>query len=412
MLFDNIKDYYSKDTIKRLKCIENITFSSFRNDIFKGTLKFIYHKCQQDIDYKIKTGRDLLSNDYKKIMPENIYNQYSDQYNISIVVTSPKLPNVQITIFSNKTIKISFIENIIKKIYATYELYRLDSNNNRTLNLTLLLNNNKRILHKHKIIDNIDEYIVDHPKYDKQYKKIIDQHKEKNDGLVVGGITFSKHNNLYDTILMTKKEDISRLLIHELMHYFLFDYNLYANGNNLILNWNLEKKNVNINETFAETMSIIISTMINACIYGIQKHKTLKEIHRIFICFLNIEIAYSTFLTIKILHFYGYNENNIKDFFNNKSLHPKFKQPIYLLEYIILRCFVMNNLYELFNDKYIEFQDGICLFKIKTTMIKYLENMFESQKDQYIEHLRNFWNEIDVESTNSISYVAMDMIFN
>lgn len=124
---------------------------------------------------------------------------------------------------------------------------------------------------------------------------------------------YSGHNNIDNkkiTILCSKKEEIIKLIFHELCHFTKLDVLVPRNFTNGECLWNIspkQKVNLKINEAFAETYSILLNSsfsfaMINLFSYN-ENELTLEKI----IC---AEIQYSLLLSIFILELI-YNDPDI-----------------------------------------------------------------------------------------------------
>jgi len=172
---------------------------------------------------------------------------------------------------------------------------------------------------------------------DKITKDMFSTIKQKSEGLTVSGMTI-KHEK---TIILTKKEEIVKLLFHELAHYIGLDNVL--NKCNKLFNWDVDNKKLNVAESYAEFISVVLNTAFNTCVLIIRgKSKEIKNINNVFNSFLLNEIEYSIYLTARILNLYGYDETNYREFFNSSK--KKNSCPIYIWEYVFLRTQLLFNI--------------------------------------------------------------------
>jgi hypothetical protein len=150
-------------------------------------------------------------------------------------------------------------------------------------------------------------------------------------GFTVSGMTRKFQKEIY----VTRKEELLKLLIHELIHYLDVDEELF--GNPITLPWNINSE-CHTNEAYTETLSIIFHTMYMSAYFA--KGLSIDEQFTFFIQLIHLELSYSYYLSSKILHLLGYNSNNCQDFFKAGTKHTQY---IYTWEYIILRTFILEN---------------------------------------------------------------------
>lgn len=145
-------------------------------------------------------------------------------------------------------------------------------------------------------------------------------------------------NSINKYIVLTKKEEIIKLLFHELCHYAHLDYVLLDHP--LTNNWSINKE-LNTSEAYTEFMSIILNSIYQTLHLKTNFNKTLIDI-------LNYEITYSLYLTTNILRFFKYNKSNYQTFFNNTGHNCD--SPIATWEYIFLRTGLLVNLQKVLNS--------------------------------------------------------------
>jgi hypothetical protein len=162
--------------------------------------------------------------------------------------------------------------------------------------------------------------------------------QKNSSAFTVSGVTRRRDKN----ILLTKREEIIKLLYHELVHYIGLDAVLV--GHPYMTTWNINNKIINLSEAYTEYMSIILhSAYISVHLmakFGVDPIQTFTEI-------ISYEIKYSLLLTSSILQIYGYNSHNYSTFFTGNSAIPPATSPIATWEYIILRSQLflqMNNI--------------------------------------------------------------------
>lgn len=152
------------------------------------------------------------------------------------------------------------------------------------------------------------------------------------------------------SIDLWRKEEITKVLIHELVHFYEFDYNVfdkYADSINDFVNSKIKIDGKDYqNETFTEMLALIIHSVFIS-------HYTNIPFEQLFL----YEIIHTIYQVKKILGFFGYNE------FKEQI---SFKQTTSVYSYFINKLLIMLNL-----DKYMQFIKNNLI--IKTTANKYLD---------------------------------------
>lgn len=139
-------------------------------------------------------------------------------------------------------------------------------------------------------------------------------------------------------IILTRSQEIIKLLFHELVHYI----DLHS-GLNPLPSRNFKLNIVNelilTSEVYAEFMSILLNTAYES----IHLSRIINlPVYQIFQWTLEAEIHYSIYLTANILKLYQYDVNNYKDFFNMKGDQKYCRISIW--EYVVLRTQLLLNL--------------------------------------------------------------------
>lgn len=192
------------------------------------------------------------------------------------------------------------------------------------LTINICLDDNKRNL-LDESRDNLDTYF--------------NKTKKLSTGFTASGVTYRQSK----LIILTKKEEIIKLLFHELCHYAELDLSLYETIFNV--SWNIKNNKLNLAESYTEFLSIILNSMYS-CLFLSNSIDT--NYTDLFDLILSYEVEYSVLLTSTILNFYKYNHQNHKSFFVNddNSMGKKYA-PIYVWEYIFLRSILLLNLSEI-----------------------------------------------------------------
>ena len=305
--------------------------SNNNNDKINKILDDMYDAFKTDIKiHQLKPiNIELMKNTFIDF-DKQINNVFDSKFQMDILKMNDTM-SVALEISSNKnnydTVTINFIfdDFSLNKNYMAVIIHALNTfcnlfdYNYNGLVLDISLDDNSRKINLPKNIKNYDE--------------IFDLLKQKSGAFNASGVTYRKNKK----ILLTKKEEIIKLMYHELIHYIGFDQELMHQKN--YYNWAVNHNSFNLSEAYTEFLSVILNVAyetIHIC--------SLNPINR-YDCFkilLNVEINYSLYLIGNILKFYGYDCDSFYDFFN--GIGEKKYCPIYIWEYVILRTQLFMNL--------------------------------------------------------------------
>ena len=175
-------------------------------------------------------------------------------------------------------------------------------------------------------------------------------------------------------IILTKREEIIKLLFHEMVHYVGLDEKLkFIDKGNFGLGI---KDKLNLSEAYAEFMAILLNAGYHAVHLSLLG---IDDVYTIFSDLLQKDTQYSLYLSSNILKACGYNQNNYKDFFSNSG--RKLSYRIHIWEYVILRTQLLLNInlitdsasvYLREDDAWRLANDNITELMLPTTMIEEL----------------------------------------
>lgn len=269
--------------------------------------------------------QELESNDLKNITINN------DYYKISLYYYDINDINIL-----NELEKIIKIINLIRSINKYYKI-----NNHDFYNIIIFLSNRKKYLFdKTKLISPMN---------------------------INSGATICLHN-----VIVWRKEELEKVLIHELLHYIQLDYDLFQNNYlceeiNDLFNFSDKIDKNRINESYNEA----VAGIINMCWKSVKYNLNIQQIY-------DIEMKFLFFQTCKIIkYFNGYSG---EDLFN-----ININQTTSFLSYIILKMILFYNINEL-----LDFINKIN-FRIKETDIndyKCMLKMMINKKD-YVTDINN-----------------------
>jgi hypothetical protein len=372
------------DEIKNM--IKKIDLSKINIKLIKNNcnnLLEIYNKLNnlwininnKNIDYNIINSNESKYNEIKKILIKNFL---SENTNIKKIITQSKY------IHHLKYLNINFFwlsDNEKKNIDD--EIYLMSLN---MFKITLSLNQ-----YKYKNNDNMTRYIIWIPiNKERNYNyNIINEKnlkKTENDfeAFVASGVTFNLNPRI---TIITRFEEVEKLLIHELIHNYHMDGSIYHNELSdiidkyrLIKNNNNKKKNYDYEYSIYESYTELLSTYFYLLFNSIKQNIILNE-EKILGQIL-IELIYSYNLICNLIdlnNYTNYNEFKKKIFFGGN---------ICGYEYYYLKALMYNN-YNLLLGSNLE--DYINIYTNILKMIKKIQNhddymmeeIYNKRKKQY-----------------------------
>jgi hypothetical protein len=208
-----------------------------------------------------------------------------------------------------------------------------------------------------------------------------DDNKRTNSLFTISGITDTSKN----IIILTKKEEIIKLLFHELCHYAKLDDTLRKN---FIVEWSVSDNDINMSEAYSEMLSIILT-----CAY-ISAHisTSIENTYNLFIKFIQAEISHSLYLCLNYL---SHINTNVEDFFSGKG--PIMNFNIQVPAYVFLRTCLLLKLNKLNN---------LLLNKVSDTDSVMIFNMIDV--NQLKKELLNYDG---FKTDSSMSYMYIDYIY-
>ena len=232
------------------------------------------------------------------------------------------------------------IDKVIKIVFENVEFFYLSKDNNTYNNDIKLINKlMKTTITLAKINKNNNNISVIWIPIDKNRNfehEILDDHSLNKcahnfEAFTASGVTSSNIS------IITRYEEIRKLLIHELIHNLNMDSSdkHETNNKNIITKYYNIKNNNNYKYTYDiyESYTELLSSYINILFHYI--HKNIKPEH-IKSCIL-IEFLYSCNVLSNIIKLNGYTDYD--DFYKNGY----FKGSICIYEYYYLKCLMYNN---------------------------------------------------------------------
>jgi hypothetical protein len=316
--------------------MNNFTKNLYKNIIFNKNIK--YELKENNIDYSILGELKYIDNSVINYIYKYIKYSYKIEYNNTTLILNSK---------SNKICK-KLINNILNVIDNTRNLMK----NNKHLNIIL--------------------YLTDLKKRFPVKKNIVLGPKNVNSGVTIHYIREFNNNG---TIILYRKEEVIKVLIHEIIHSFKCDYELFKEKYNKFFfnQFNFENdKYINTNESYVEVNALII--------FLIMKIKKNNEKLSKLNVYLNQEKKYSLMKMNQILDYY-----NITNLKGNIS----FKQNSNIFSYYITKTGLLVDI-----NKFFKFMENINNLKLKNedciNYINLIINTTNNLNNNYIKSYKKY----------------------
>lgn len=303
-----IKKYFSEDTnenyniISKIKNKKNFNISNKKIKQLFDTLNMLSDDIYKDINVKLIKNNNLNVSNNIFISYEIKKNLINIKY-VYVIKFNKSTINLYVT---NKNDKINL--EIVIQIYYWLSSFK---QNNKKCTIDIYLLSNKKLLN--------NEYCL-------------------SANHVNSGSTTNKNY-----IQIWRKEELLKVLIHELIHLFGYDYydiNNITNKNlNKLVNINISNK-ILPNEAYVDCCTIILHSIYIS-------NRLNKNSLKLFKFILTNEIYFCLYQTAKIIKHYGFYK--IEDLFdkNNKN---KICQSTSVFSYYIIKSSLLFNL-----DKFLDF---------------------------------------------------------
>jgi len=312
-------------------------------------LKKLYDLIYKNYLYQTHTHKKLNKNinhilNYSKFIHPKIKSNIDKNFNNIYYINSEN--NHFWIVTNNKTINKKLINQLVNRVNTMKKI----SKNKNDNNIYIWLTNEKKML----------------PKTGNTLNTL-----HVNSGL---SYVYSPEVEKNGDIYIWRKEELPKVLIHELLHSLRYDY--YSQNdylNNLIYQDFNVNHHVNVNESYTETLA----TILNCIFYTIEHDKDYEY----FLALLSNEIEHSNQQVDKLLKHYGYHDISELSRGNSNKI---FKQETGVFSYYILKAMVMNNL-----DNFMKFSMKNRLYYPKNGDKKYYTLLKKYYIDYKPEKIKN-----------------------
>ena len=364
---------YSKTQITNIQQISIIKIIKYLydNNLLDNSIKLEQHASFK----KILESNDLnelnnwINNNGTEVMDR--VNQLSNANKIPVNLQNPFIDNMLI----NQFVEMNIIDYLLNQLDYKHS-YKIEYMN---LEINLVIYSKTKTISK-KILNSIIDRIVVLGLYKSKTTKIkinIDifmtpfKKRITTDTKILGtrevNSGFSVHNY---KICIFRKEELNKVLVHELIHYLELDLNVveFADFYNY---FNVSKSNeIRLNEAYTEILAVLINSIIKA--------KNITECKKI----LNLELKFSLYQVGKILNLYDF--MNAKDFFKPND-NENFKQNTSVFSYFIIKTILLFNL-DIFLELY--YSGKIHKYNFKDIVLSIIDHDLIGIIDTFINHIK------------------------
>lgn len=368
--------------------VKNINLKNINTNIINSNILVL-----ENIFYNIKNIWDNLNISKAKY---KIYIKNHNKYNkiISIITNCFLFENLKISNIINNSEKIHMIS--ISNIYIYWLENNITSNNiNYELGLKMLKISQSLNLFKYKNKDSVKRIIIWIPinksrnfNYEKITNENLKESRNNFEAFVASGLTFG--NNPRITII-TRYEEIEKLLIHELIHNYYLDgsnyheqltniikkYKIIKNNSTNIINLNKIDKNYDYEFSIYESYTELLSTYFYLIFENITTQTNIRD--KLFAQIL-LELIYSFNTISNLIKLNNY--NSFEEFMSNII----FKGEICIYEYYYIKGLMYNNFELKLGKTKQDFEkiylDIINMIKMTNNSNILLKDIYENYKKQ------------------------------
>lgn len=324
----NLDKIKSREYLKKENIISITNYDDKIIKKYNSTLKEILNNNKNLFDFvDISFYGNKLNSSF---VSSRIIRDIINKLNVKIIY---ECKNRKVVVFSNKIID----NNLIKKIDSIFNFFDLITKKNNNYFLEIFLSEKKKYLN-----ENLDGFYPDNI----------------NSGATIPG----------NFIYIYRKEELIKVLFHELIHYLKLDMNDHQNYfMSIYSNINLKADMINPNEAYTELLALLL--------LNIWEHNYLNvdiELNNYVNKKLTLELGWSYYQISKILKYFKC-YNSYEELFTTKC---QFIQKTNVLSYFFLKTYFLQNINIILKDF------SINSLKINLSIVKsILQNT--NLRDQY-----------------------------
>ena len=181
------------------------------------------------------------------------------------------------------------------------------------------------------------------------------------------GLTFFKFRETSPIITTVyRNEEMMKVIIHELIHNYKYDFGFLEFNLKLSDFLNLSKDTkITPNESYTEIVALLLNTIVES--YNFKKSGN----YELFKVMLNYEVQFNLLQCARILKYYQF--NNAADFFQPYDNKNRFKQNTNVFSYFFMKTALLLNTTELF-DFFERYSNN---FFLKRGNVYYIKSVYE-----------------------------------
>ena len=363
----------------------------------KYTQSIINYYSQSNINIEFNKSYWTQINKFYKLIKKNYTNKLKININQNINQNIPIIHQIKNKVFS----KVTFVSsNIAKTLHKYIYAHRVYYNNIQILYFSYKNTLSKKTIEELKICiyrTNAIKSLSNNHKpviisiFPTLFKKTINKLSKKIKPLgtknVNSGLTFySLADDNNGTIIIWRKEEINKVIIHELFHAIYVDLGLILNehifDDYMKINFNLDKF-IGVNESYVETIASIFNIIF--CTLEQQKSKSIIK------NYIEVELFHAITKAAQILNYYNF--SSLKDLINDSD--KKFNQNSNIFSYYILKTLTLY-----------KFDKIMCILAKSKCIKNHLTlNKSETCSNNYLHIISNLYS-------NKIDSMIKDIIIN
>lgn len=363
----------------------------------KYTQSIINYYSQSNINIEFNKSYWTQINKFYELIKKNYTNKLKININQNINQNIPIIHQIKNKVFS----KVTFVSsNIAKTLHKYIYAHRVYYNNIQILYFSYKNTLSKKTIEELKICiyrTNAIKSLSNNHKpviisiFPTLFKKTINKLSKKIKPLgtknVNSGLTFySLADDNNGTIIIWRKEEINKVIIHELFHAIYVDLGLILNehifDDYMKINFNLDKF-IGVNESYVETISSIFNIIF--CTLEQQKSKSIIK------NYIEVELFHAITKAAQILNYYNF--SSLKDLINDSD--KKFNQNSNIFSYYILKTLTLY-----------KFDKIMCILAKSKCIKNHLTlNKSETCSNNYLHIISNLYS-------NKIDSMIKDIIIN
>lgn len=251
----------------------------------------------------VKTHFDTFDRQYLPSMKNNIYCQTFQEHRINVVPDRINFlsPRLQQKINQNIYWQTRYIFEAYNQL-VTLDVFALSRNSkqhNNILYVVLFMIHYCSMVNKSNIRQTVNVRVIL-----SKYRKALTKNKYIDEYNVNSGVTsIHRYSDIVD-VLIFRREEVAKVLIHELLHAMGLDDKQHVNMSNSVSEYFGSQSHLNINESFTETYASMLNLGLASLVSkrGISHFKDLVANEKVFLRHQATKILHHSRFTVENGH--------------------------------------------------------------------------------------------------------------